>query len=122
MFTEKEWKTDLIKMLKKSRQQYLRKHSKDSRFPIYTKLNHVSNSGMYRAISVYIVVDGSICKLDYYLTKIAPKSFRFDQRHGGIKSSGCGMDMGFELVYRMFSYLDDKQFKDWQSIGAQQWL
>lgn len=30
---------------------------------------------------------------------------KIDPKHGGIKIGGCGMDMGFELVYRLSAKL-----------------
>lgn len=67
---------------------------------IYTVCNHVSSSGMSRSISLMIGnKDGSITKLDYWYVQ-ADGSI-IDQKHGGIKVSGCGMDMGFHLVYNL---------------------
>ncbi len=51
----------------------------------YTILNHVSRSGMFRRISLYIIKDNQpIC-----LARESP-------------CYGCGMDMGFELAYNVF--------------------
>ena len=57
-------------------------------YRIYTVLDHVSQSGMTRHISAYVplVVDG---KAQYIC--VARER----------KIEGCGMDMGFELAYRM---------------------
>ncbi len=70
---------------------------------VYTILRHVSASGMQRRISLcipYTYLDGrtGITTLDYSVAiaidaKLHPK--------GGIIVKGCGMDMGFELVYRL---------------------
>ena len=57
---------------------------------IYTVLNHVSSSGMTRYISAYIpIVDE---KGAAQIVCIARER----------RVSGCGMDMGFELVYNMY--------------------
>jgi len=74
---------------------------------VYTILRHVSASGMQRRISLVIPTtwqDGStgIINIDHSVAiaidaKVHPK--------GGIVINGCGMDMGFELVYRLGSAL-----------------
>lgn len=52
---------------------------------IYTKLDHVSTSGMTRYISAFMILDND-------LVCIARE----------VKMSGCGMDMGFHLAYNLF--------------------
>jgi len=65
---------------------------------VYTKLNHKSRSGMLRSISLYVVGDNDII----WITGSAARMLgeRID-RYDGISVPGCGMDMGFELVYRL---------------------
>jgi hypothetical protein len=65
---------------------------------VYNILNHVSKSGMSRAISSVIVVDGEIRNIDYLV------GLALDMRHhkkGGLTIGGCGMDMGFAIVYEL---------------------
>jgi len=57
----------------------------DEGVTLYTVLNHVSQSGMHRHISLYII-KGSV---PICLARQAP-------------CNGCGMDMGFELAYNVF--------------------
>lgn len=64
---------------------------------IYTVLTHVSTSGMSRSIQLKIVQDGDICDITYYAARAMGD--KIDAKHGGIKIGGCGMDMGFALVY-----------------------
>lgn len=66
---------------------------------VYTILNHKSSSGMSRSISLAIVHNGDIVKLDYWV--VQANGEHIDSKHGGIKVSGCGMDMGFHLVYNL---------------------
>lgn len=66
---------------------------------VYTILNHVSSSGMSRSISVAIVHKGELVKLDSWIAQA--KGEHIDQKHGGLKVSGCGMDLGFHLVYEL---------------------
>lgn len=65
---------------------------------VYTILNHRSASGMCRSISLAIGGEkGEITKLDYWVAQA--RGEHIDAKHGGLKVSGCGMDMGFHLVY-----------------------
>jgi hypothetical protein len=83
---------------------------------VYTIARHVSRSGMQREISL-VAVDRSaivlpvesrdgIAKLgrealttiDYWAARAL--GYRIG-RHGGIVVGGCGMDMGFQLVYTL---------------------
>ena len=65
---------------------------------VYTSLKHCSRSGMQREISLHIVADGQI----QWITGVAARAMgdRIGKRDG-IVIGGCGMDMGFELVYRL---------------------
>ena len=74
---------------------------------LWTQLNHVSQSGMMRHISVRQI------KKDYPLDWTRLVSLALDWKEGknrsggGIKVGGCGMDMGFHLVYTLSSVLYD---------------
>jgi len=67
---------------------------------VHCILRHVSRSGMTRAISPVILgTDGSSWEISYL---VGPATGRkVNQKHGGVTVSGCGMDMGFELVYTL---------------------
>lgn len=65
---------------------------------LYTILRHVSASGMSRSISVVLMKDGQPYQLDYWISKTGES---IDQRNGGVKRGGCGMNMGFDLVYSL---------------------
>lgn len=91
---------------------------------IYTVLCHRSSSGMSRSISLVIPkrcyrdeypvdADGAvlgnakpkrkqfleIASLDYWAAQAM--GYRIDDKHGGLRMQGCGMDMGFQLVYQL---------------------
>lgn len=66
---------------------------------VYTILNHKNASGTSRSISLVIVHNGEIEKLDYWI--VQAKGEHIDSKHGGIKVNGGGMDMGFHLVYNL---------------------
>lgn len=62
---------------------------------LYTKVEHVSQSGMTRDISVYWMKDNEPLDITYAVAQ-ATKS---KVKNGGVRIQGCGMDMGFALVY-----------------------
>lgn len=62
-----------------------------------TILRHVTASGMGRSISVISPAD---CEDVTWLVSRATGD-KLDHKRGGIKVGGCGMDMGFALVYNL---------------------
>lgn len=65
---------------------------------VYTILRHVSRSGMMRHISLKACIDGELVDITWYAAKLMDEK-RAD--NGGIKVGGCGVDMGFNLVYNL---------------------
>ena len=65
---------------------------------IYTKVNHVSKSGMQRGISLYVAEGNEIRDITCHAAWAMGDTIH---KQGGIKISGCGMDMGFALVYNL---------------------
>lgn len=77
---------------------------------LHTVLRSRSRSGMSRVIDVYhlTVKDGKIRKdwLSYWIAKAC--GFTFQDRPNvseGIKIGGCGMDIGFHIVYTLGAVL-----------------
>lgn len=70
---------------------------------VYTVLRHVSRSGMSRNIDLYkMSTDGPVWISAYVGHAIgSPQSEKNWQRSQGLTVSGCGMDMGFHLVYNL---------------------
>lgn len=62
---------------------------------IYTKLIHVSRSGMYRVIDLYVMRDNEPLRLSWSVGTILEG---YDKKQEGARARGCGMDMGFHLV------------------------
>jgi hypothetical protein len=70
---------------------------------VHTQVRHVSRSGMQRVIQV-VKID---CKPDskepdilYLGYNVADAlDMRYDREREGVKIGGCGMDMGFAIVY-----------------------
>lgn len=76
---------------------------------VYTVLRHVSRSGMRRAIDAYALtaVNGKIEKSWLSRRVAAVCGYSFDDRREAVTVNGCGMDMGFDLVYNLSHALYD---------------
>lgn len=66
---------------------------------VYTKCTHVARSGMSRSIEAFIITDGELNNITWAISDAL--DYSFDSKNGGIKMGGCGMDMGFSLVYNL---------------------
>jgi len=66
---------------------------------LYTILRHVSASRMTRAISVVCEGGKGISDISWWVAPAIDE--RIDQKHGGVRSRGCGTDMGFALVHNL---------------------
>ena len=79
---------------------------------IYTDVVHVSRSGMFRCIRPFIITDD---RRPWDLTYLVARAGigKANQRHGGIEMGGCGMDMGFALVYEIGRVVIGRE--PWQS-------
>jgi hypothetical protein len=62
-------------------------------------LRHCSKSGMQRVIDLKVIVDGEIRGIGW--SAAIAMGDRFDRNREGIVVGGCGMDMGFHLVYNL---------------------
>ena len=83
---------------------------------VCTILRHVSSSGMTRHIDIVLPSDGSFNNISYYAAIVMDNNRAKD---GSIKVSGCGMDMGFNLVYNLMFTL----FGKWDQISPRhRWL
>lgn len=77
---------------------------------VYTILRHVSQSGMSRRISCFVIgKDKKPFMLDWYFEKLDISKRHRDKE--GLVVGGCGMDMGFHLVYCLGRKLYPKGFK-----------
>lgn len=73
---------------------------------VYTVLRHVSRSGMQREIGVVLLLTGRQEKgseiVDLHPNYLVSKVLGWPTgERDGIKVDGCGMDMGFHLVYSL---------------------
>jgi hypothetical protein len=83
---------------------------------VYTVLRHVSRSGMSRAIDVYKITSGKDGRpekswLSYNVAKAL--EWGFNKNYEAVSVGGCGMDMGFHLVYTLSRVL----FKEYTCLG-----
>lgn len=88
---------------------------------VYTILRHVSRSGMQREISVKLIKDNRPHDISFNVAEILGER---QGKSGGIIVNGCGMDMGFDLVYRLSCALfcPDKYSHDAAYALKQEWL
>lgn len=99
--------------------------TQSGRVRIYTVLNHVSSSGMTRYISAYVPV---IQYEEYYDDKNKvqrmPKQADIVCIAREKKIEGCGMDMGFDLAYRMYHkvYEYGEKDREYQDYLSHSWL
>lgn len=64
---------------------------------VYTAIESVSRSGMSRVIKVYIVQGDAVRNISGYVAN----ALEWPGSQDGVKVGGCGMDMGFHLVYSL---------------------
>ena len=93
----------------------------DAKPVIYTVLRSVSASGMSRDISLIYIKNGEPYHINYSAAKASGE--RLVSRNGSdaIRVNGCGMDMGFHIVYGLSSVL----FKGEERAGyklSHRWL
>lgn len=78
---------------------------------VYSVLRHVSASGMQRRIDFYVIKENKPRYLSGYMEAIG-----LGRLHdkGGLVVNGCGMDMGFDLVYNLsrMVFKGDSQERD----------
>lgn len=66
---------------------------------VYTVLRHVSRSGMSRNIDVYVMEGNEPRRITWSVAKAA--DLTYDRKAEAIKIGGCGIDMGFHIVYNL---------------------
>lgn len=76
---------------------------------VYTILRHVSRSGMSRHIGVIINQDGDMRDITGLVARAV--DYRINKDRDALVANGCGMDMGFEVVYNLGRTLFRDGFK-----------
>lgn len=84
---------------------------------VHCVLRNVSRSGMSRVIDLVIVEKGKDRPRNIGYLAAWALEMSFDRNRGGVKVSGCGMDMGFHLVYELaYSiFKNDPRLAKWQA-------
>jgi hypothetical protein len=82
---------------------------------VYTVLRHVSRSGMSRDIDVYVIEDGEPRRITWTVAKAA--DLTYNRKAEAIKIGGCGMDMGFAIVYNLSRSLYSHNGHSFACIG-----
>jgi hypothetical protein len=92
---QKEAKEEVLKLVKKGN------------YKVYTALKHVSSSGMFRLIDCFVIIKNKPQNINWYIEKLGLFKRNDD---GRLKVSGCGMDMGFCVVYNLSSVIFRNSF------------
>ena len=66
---------------------------------LYTLIKSVARSEMSRVIQVIQIVNNEPHYLGYNVALALGRSY--DRKQEGVRVNGCGMDMGFELIYAL---------------------
>lgn len=93
----------------------------DTKPVIYTVLRSVSASGMSRDISLIYIKNGEPYHINYSAAKAAGERLVSRNGHDAIRVNGCGMDMGFHIVYGLSSVLYAGQERAGYVL-SQRWL
>ena len=64
---------------------------------VTTLVSDVSSDGMNRTVTILAVRNGEICNVSNDVARVLGRKVK----DGGIRVGGCGMDMGFAIVYEL---------------------
>jgi hypothetical protein len=108
-----------------SKERLLEEYLTDTR-TVYTVLRSVSASGMTRHISLLVAgIDNTgkpaLFDITYHASKVLGDKLSERNGHRTIKVNGCGMDMGFNLVYSLSSVLFAGQDRAGYEL-SQRWI
>jgi len=106
---------------RKYAKELLSRHLTAGMTVIYTHVSSVSSSGMSRRIRCYIAIidDGKpeIMDITYYVSQVCG----YSMNDAGMLVKGCGMDMGFAVVYDLSNVLFSGQDRAGYLL-QQRWL
>jgi hypothetical protein len=88
---------------KQQAEDFLRKvFASQERPTVWTVLKHVSSSGMSRDLKCVTYYDGRVLDITWYVGKVSGVA-SLKERNGQrvLRVHGCGMDMGFHVVYSL---------------------
>lgn len=78
---------------------------------MYVSCPHVARSGMSRAIVPRLIVDGELLNVTGCVSDLL--GWPMHRGGEGVRVDGCGMDMGFHLVYSVASILYREDRPEW---------
>lgn len=87
---------------------------------VLTTVKHVSQSGMLRVIDAHVIKRGKPIWLSSLIARAL--DMPLDKRDRGVRVGGCGMDMGFALVYDLSFHLWPKRGPRAGYLLKQQWM
>lgn len=76
---------------------------------IWALCRHVSSGGATRVLSFFIVKDNTIICIDWFLQEFL--GYKSHKKFDGVVIKGCGMDMGFHVVYSLSRKLYDDGYR-----------
>jgi len=88
---------------------------------VYTILRSVSASGMSRTISLKTIQNGELIDITYTASRVLGDKCIEVNGQNAIRVNGCGMDMGFHLVYNLASILFSGQERAGYEL-KQRWI
>lgn len=116
--TKKESKKEQLSRETTEAIDYLRNLFEGDVKPVVgTILRHCSKSGMSRDISLYY----KDINITYYVAKVLGNKLRNSNGFNAVRVSGCGMDMGFYLVYSLSCALYGSLNRGGYAVGHK-WL
>ena len=74
---------------------------------VYTDVTHVASSGMSRHIRLILIRQNQPMDITWWVSRVVGYNLT---KNGDLQVGGCGMDMGFAVVYSMSSTLFPKGF------------
>ncbi len=95
--TKKEQKAQEVQEAKEQLLKYFVKEGDT----VYTVLRSVSSSGMSRTMSLKVANEGRISDLTYWASKVLDYPLVEVNGSRALRVGGCGMDMGFHVVYSL---------------------
>ena len=66
---------------------------------VYTSVKYTTRSALSRTIDLILIRENMPIRLAYYAARAV--GLAYDDRRGGVRVSGWGLDMGFTLVYNL---------------------
>jgi hypothetical protein len=77
---------------------------------VWTSVTHVARSGMTRWIRAFIIREGQPEDISWHVARVTGSPVN-SRNHEGVERGGCGMDMGFDLVYSLSHHLFRGRFE-----------